>query len=527
MTTTSLLKTAAVAAALVFGAAGAASAQTLTIGVRGGPESLDPHFSALGTHAEAAKHIFDTLVWSGDDIQLEPWLAESWKPIDDTIWEFKLRKGVKFHDGSDFTAEDVKFSIQRIPVVTGPTTMTIYVKRVAGIEIVDPHTIRLKTDGPAATLPYDFVRLFIVSHKVGMQARNEEFNSGKAAIGTGPFKLVSWTPKGDLVLDRFDGYWKGRAHWQRVVRKEIPNDASRLAALKAGQVDLVNYVSSADYRSLANDRRIKAIKGDSVYVMNLQTDLRDKTPRIFDNAGRPLDVNPLRDPRVREALDLAIDRKAMVDVVLEGLGKPANQIMPAGFFGSNPRLPERKFDPDRAKQLLAEAGFPNGFKVDLHCTNDRLPGDGAICAALGQMFARVGIGANVNAISRTVYFPAQARGEYTLFMNGWGTLTGEASYTLGSLVHTNDPKVQLGPFNRIAYSNPEVDKVLQEAVKTLDDAKRRALFERAMEISMADRPMIPIVVLQTVWAVNGERVTMNPRADEDTLAYFVRPARPG
>jgi peptide/nickel transport system substrate-binding protein len=131
--------------------------------------------------------------------------------------------------------------------------------------------------------------------------------------------------------------------------------------------------------------------------------------------------------------------------------------MPVAFFGSSPRIPAKPFDAVKAKALLTAAGYPQGFKVDLHCTNDRLPGDGAICAALGQMFAKIGVTANVNAISRTVYFPAQARGDYTLFMNGWGTLTGEGSYTLGSLVHTNDPATKLGPFNRTSYSNPEVD----------------------------------------------------------------------
>jgi peptide/nickel transport system substrate-binding protein len=519
------LRSALIGAALAVGMAAPSFAQTLTIGVRGGPESLDPHFSALGTHAEAAKHIFDTLVWSNDEIQIEPALAESWKVIDDTTWEFKLRKGVKFHDGSEFTAEDVKFSIERIPVVTGPTTMTIYVKRVAGMEIVDPYTIRMKTDGPAATLPYDFVRLFIVSHKIGMQPRNEEFNTGKAAIGTGPYKLVSWTPKGDLVLERFDQYWRGPSHWQRVVRKEIPNDSSRLAALKAGQVDLINYVSAADYQALQKDPKIKVVKGDSIYVMNLQPDLREKTPKIYDNNGNPLDKNPLRDPRVREALDLAIDRTTMVEVVLEGLGKPANQLMPVAFFGASSKIPPKPFDVNKAKSLLTAAGYPQGFKVDLHCTNDRLPGDGAICAALGQMFARIGVTANVNAISRTVYFPAQARGEYTLFMNGWGTLTGEGTYTLGSLVHTNDPAAKLGPFNRTSYSNPELDKIIQEGVRTLDDAKRRALLEKSMEISMNDRALIPVVVLQTVWAASADKVIIAPRIDEDTLAYFMKPAK--
>lgn len=139
-----------------------ASAQTLTIGVRGGPDSIDPHFTATGTHAESLKHVFDTLVWSGDGLEIEPRLAESWRAINNTTWEFKLRRGVKFHDGSDFTASDVKFSIERIPVVSGPNPTTIYVRRVKEVKIIDPLTVQVITDGASPTLPNDFIRLFIV-----------------------------------------------------------------------------------------------------------------------------------------------------------------------------------------------------------------------------------------------------------------------------------------------------------------------------------------------------------------------------
>ncbi|MEZ5842385.1 MAG: ABC transporter substrate-binding protein [Hyphomicrobiaceae bacterium] len=519
------------AAVLALGAAsGPVAAQTLTVGVRGGPESMDPHYSALGTHADAVKHIFDTLVHPDEKQQLTPGLAESWKPIDDTTWEFKLRKGVKFHDGSAFTADDVKFSIERIPVVTGPTTMTIYVRRVKSVEVKDPLTVIVKTNGPAATLPYDFVRLFIVSSKAAKDCNTKEtappcFNSGKAAIGTGPYKLVSWQPKSDLVLERNDGYWRGKPYWQRVVRKEISNDAARLAALKSGQVDIVNYVSAADYKALARDKAIKVIKGDSVYVMNLQLDQREPTPKVYDNSGKPLAKNPLRDPKVREALDLAIDRRAMVDVVLEGLGNPANQLMSPGMFGYNKSIPFAKPDPAKAKKLLAEAGYPSGFSMDLYCTSDRLPGDGAICQGLGQMFSRIGIKTKVNAISKTVYFPAQARLEYSVFMNGWGTLTGEASYTLGSMAHSKADALKLGAFNRIQYKNEAADKLIQEGARTLDDAKRRKLYEEAMAKIMADRAYISVVVLQTVWAARANKVDYTPRYDEETLAYFIRPAK--
>lgn len=516
------------AAATLLLLAGAASAQTLTIGVRGGPESLDPHFSALGSHAEAAKHIFDTLVWSGDDLQIEPGLATSWEPVDVDTWRFKLREGVTFHDGSTFDAEDVKFSIERIPVVSGPTTTTIYVRRVKEVEIIDPYTIDIHTDGAAATLPYDFVRLFIVSSDAAKdystpETANAGFNGGPAAVGTGPFKLVSWEPKGDLVLDRFDAYWRGPAAWERVIRKEMPNDSSRLAALKAGQVDVINYVSSIDYLALQRDPSVDVVVGDSVYVMNLQLDQRETPPGVRATGGGALAQNPLRDPRVREALDLAIDRETMVEIVLEGLGKPANQMMPEGFFGSNASIPMPAHDPAKAKALLAEAGYPDGFEIDLYCTSDRLPGDGAICQGLGQMFTQVGVRTNVNALSRTVYFPAQARREYGVFMNGWGTLTGEASYTLGSLAHSEAPDLKLGAFNRIEYKNEAVDALLQAAATEMDAVRRRALYEEAMAQTMADRAYISIVQLQTVWAAKAGAVTFAPRFDEDTLAWFIRP----
>lgn len=508
-------------------AAFAAGAETLTVGVRGGPESMDPHYSALGPQADAVKHIFDPLIWTGDDLQLEPGLATSWEAVDEDTWEFKLREGVKFHDGSDFDAEDVKFSIDRIPKVTGPTTTEIYVRRVAEVEIVDPLTIRIHTDGTAATLPYDFVRLFIVSSDAAAdystaETSAEGFNSGKATIGTGPFKYVSWEPKGALVLERFDDYWRGAAPWERVVRREISDDSSRLAALKAGDVDIVNYVSSADYLSLESDPDIATFIGDSVYVMNLQLDQRETTPMVRAKGGGALDENPLRDAKVREAIDLAIDRETMVEVVLEGLGTPANQMMPVGFFGSSESIPTPDYDPEKAKALLAEAGYADGFEMDLYCTSDRLPGDGAICEGLGQMFSQIGIDTNVNAISKTVFFPASARKEYSAFMNGWGTLTGEASYTLGSLAHSPDEEVKMGAFNRIGYHNEEVDRLLEEGAREPDADKRRALFEQAMEQTMADRAYISIVVLQSVWAGRADKVTMTPRADEETLAYFMK-----
>lgn len=507
----------------------AAVAQTLTIGVRGGPDSIDPHFTATGTHAEALKHVFDTLVWSGDGLELEPRLAESWRALNDTTWEFKLRRGVKFHDGSDFTAQDVKFSIERIPVVSGPNPTTIYVRRVKETRIVDPYTIQVITDGAAPTLPNDFIRLFIVSSKAAAgltkDNANEAFNSGKAAVGTGPYKYVSWQPKGDLVLARNDAYWGPKEPWARHVRKEISNDAARVAQLKAGQLDLITRVPDTDVATLKRDPKLTVSVIDTVYVFNVELDMRDKALNVTAKDGSPLAKNPFQDLRVREAIDLAIDRKALAEVAMDGLGKPVNQMVTPSIFGFNKSLGERKYDPAAAKKLLADAGYPNGFKLQFSFTQDRLPGDRQVGTSIAQMLAAVGIDAQANAQPAAVFFPARTRGEYSMSMSGWGTLTGEAHYTLSSLAHSNDKDKKMGAFNVLGYKNPVMDKLLQDAAVEMDVAKRRKFLEDANALLEKDRQRLPIVAVGSAWAMQKDKVTIKPRVDEDTLAMNIKPAK--
>jgi peptide/nickel transport system substrate-binding protein len=508
----------------------AALADTLTVGVRAGPLSIDPHFTASAVSAEALKHVFDTLVVSGNDLELKPGLAESWTAIDPTTWEFKLRRGVKFHDGSDFTAEDVKFSIERIPNVTGPNPATIYVRRVKEVTIVDPHTIRVTTPGPAPTLPNDFVRLFVVSHLAAKdfstrETANEGFNTGKAAIGTGPYRFVSWTPKEQMVLERFDGYWGGQEPWERVIRKELPNDTTRVAQLKAGQVDIIARAPAADVPTLERDPRLAIVRTDSAYVFYMEFDFRPTTPTITAKNGGPLNANPFRDARVREAIDLAIDRETLAEVAMEGMGKPISQLVTPNIFGYNKSLTVTKPNIQRARALLKEAGFENGFRVPFNFTNDGLPGDRAVGTSVAQMLASVGIDAQANAQPGAVWAPARTRGDFSFYQGGWGTLTGESNYTLSALVHSNDPAKKMGPFNTRGYSNPELDKLIEAADVEMDEAKRRSLLEQAAALVAQDRPTLPVAGVVTAWAMRRDRVTITPRADEDTLAMNIRPVK--
>jgi peptide/nickel transport system substrate-binding protein len=528
--TAATLIRASIAAAFLSTCASLALAQTLTIGVRGGPDSIDPHFTATGTHAEALKHLYDTLTWSGDGLEIEPRLATSWKAVDPTTWEFKLRSGVKFHDGSDFTSEDVKFSIARMQTPMGPNPTTIYVRRVKEVQTPDPLTVRVITDGPAPNLPNDFIRLFVVSHKaaagVTKENANEVFNSGKAAVGTGPYKFVSWTPKGDFVADRFDGYWGGKEPWARIVRKEIPNDSARVAQLKAGQLDLITRVPASDVATLERDPKISVAKIDTVYVFNLEMDVRDKPPttQVSAKDGSALPKNPYQDVRVREAIDMAIDRKALAEIAMEGLGKPVNQMVTPSIFGFNKALPERKYDVAAAKKLMADAGYPNGFKISFAFTQDRLPGDRQVGTTIAQMLAAIGIEVQANAQPAAVFFPARTRGELSMSMSGWGTLTGEAHYTLSSLAHSNDKEKRFGAFNVLGYNNPEMDKLIQDAAIEMDEGKRRGLLEKANELVLKDRQRLPIVAVGSAWAMQKGKVKIQARVDEDTLAMNIKPA---
>jgi peptide/nickel transport system substrate-binding protein len=495
MKRTSLLHT-AIAAALLTVSASFASAQTLTIGVRGGPDSVDPHFTATGTHAETLKHVFDTLVWSGDGLEIEPRLAESWKAIDPTTWEFKLKRGVKFHDGSDFTAEDVKFSMARMATPMGPNPTTIYVRRVKETKVVDPHTLHVITDGPAPNLPNDFIRLFVVSHKAAAgltkDNANEAFNNGKAAIGTGPYKFVSWTPKGDFVVERFDGYWGGKEPWARVVRKEIPNDAARVAQLKAGQLDLITRVPASDIATLERDPKVTVTKIDTVYVFNIEIDMREQPPagQISAKDGSPLPKNPYLDSRVREAIDLAIDRKALAEIAMEGLGKPVNQLVTPSIFGYNKALPERKYDVAAAKKLMTEAGYPNGFETtlsfDLGFATVNEPTAVLIQESLGQ----IGIKTTINKIPGSNFRTELNKKVLPLYLN---VFSGWLDYPEYFFIWCYHGKNSI--FNTMSYQSKDMDAMIDGAVDAAavgDKAKYEKDVKGFVDLAFSDLPRIPL-----------------------------------
>jgi peptide/nickel transport system substrate-binding protein len=444
--------------------------------------------------------------------------------MDETTWEFKLRPGVRFHDGSPLTAEDVRFSIERVTnVPNNPNSYATYVQGIREVQVVDERTVRFITNGPVPLLPSNISNLFIISSANGVRSTSD-FNSGRAAIGTGPYRFASWQPGQPLVLERNDGYFGGAAHWQRVTFRPIANDGARVAALLSGDVDFINGVPLQDVGRLQGGRT-QVFGGPSAYVYMLFPEVgKDPLPGVRDTQGNPLPRNPWLDPRVREAMSLAINRQAIVERLMEGRARVANQAVPEGFFGHSTRIPAARFDAERARILLREAGYPNGFQTDLACPNDRFVNDSKICEAAAQQLQRVGIRVNLSTQPRTTFFPQRARREWPLHAAGWGSLTGESSYFLTSQIHTPNRDLGLGAINYSGISVPEIDALIQRGRRTLDDPERRRLLEQVMEQTIARNLVVPVLTFEAIWAGRADRVAFTPRADEETLAIEVKPA---
>jgi peptide/nickel transport system substrate-binding protein len=514
----------------VFAIAGLAAGQTaaaadLSIALSADVTSIDPHYHNLTPNNNIAEHTFETLVTKTPQSTLKPGLAVSWRTLDDLTWEFKLRKGVKFHDGSDFTAQDVAFSIDRTGLVpNSPSPFTIYTKQITEKVIVDPLTIRFKTAAPYPLMPNDMSTVFIVSSKAAKGASTEDFNSGKATIGTGPFKFVRYL-KGDRVeFARNDAYWGDKAMWNKVTFRIVPSDPSRVAALLAGDVQAIEGVPTADRPRMTGMRELSVYRTVSHRLIYIHLDTnRDKSPFVTDKAGKPLDKNPLKDVRVRRALSKAINRPGIVDRVMDGAAVPSGQLMPEGMFGYVPALKTEAYDPEGAKKLLAEAGYPDGFGLTIHGPNDRYVNDEQICQAIAQMLSRIGIAMKVETLPSSVYFSRAQKLDFSFMLVGWAADTAEVSSPLKSLLATFDSKKGMGAANRGRYSNLKMDQLLEQGLATVDDKKREKILQDATVVAITDLGIIPLHHQVNLWATR-KGIAYLPRVDERTLAHEFRAA---
>jgi len=522
----------AVRALLVGSALAAASAlepvwaQDVAVGVSAAPTSTDPHYHNLTPNNALSAHIYDTLVRRDPQSRPVPGLALSWKLIDDTTWEFKLRPGVKWHNGEPFTGEDVAYSIARPPTVKSPGSFAVYSRSVKEVQIVDATTVRLKTAGLYPLLPVDLTNIAMVWHGIGPNAATEDFNSGKFAIGTGPFKLVSYRSGDRAELTRNDAYWGKKPHWKNVSYRFLSNNGARVSALLAGDVSLIEAVPTTEVASLRKNPKVSISEVNSTRIVFLWFDhsRTGPTPFVKGPNGEELDKNPFKDLRVRQALSIAINRPAIVERVMEGAAIASGQLLPPGSYSYVPGLNPPTFDQQKAKKLLAEAGYPNGFSVTLHGPNDRYVNDAKIIQAVGQMWTRIGVKTQVEGITWPNFIGRAGKQEFSTFLLAWGTSSGEASNPLRALIATRTPEKGWGTANRGRYSNPKVDEVLEKALHTADDAAREKLLQEATRIAMDDLVFIPMHIQKNIWAVK-KGLSYVPRVDEATNVADLRPAK--
>ncbi len=488
---------------LLLALAGPAMAADLKVGTQNTP-TLDPHFLLQDSNIAYNQHIYGALLDTDEHGRTVPDLAVSWEPrvVDTAVgtappaWRFHLRRGVTFHDGSPFTADDVVFSLQRVPnVPNNPSSYAGQLLGVSAVRAIDDLTVDIETAGFQPMLPAQIAKLAIVSRRVAEHATTEDFNTGRAAVGTGPYRVSGVQGKDRVFLERFEGYWGPKPDWTHVEFRVLPNDSARSAALLSGDVDLIEFVPLQDAARLAATPGIAVHSGDSARVTYLGLNV---DPKLDTGEGR----NPLTDLRVRQAISLALNREGLVRSTLVGYGRVATQLGVPGMNGYLDAARPAPFAPDEARRLLAEAGYPNGFATSLVCTNGRYIADAQVCQALGQMLARVGIKASVEALPAAVFFGKVRTGAnpVPLFLAAWSNVMGDAGYTLNNIFHSYDRDRKMGSTNRTAWSAPDTDAAIDAALTEPDPARRLLLLRSAGTEALAARAVLPLFTAPVVLA---------------------------
>lgn len=501
-----------------------ALAADLTIGRAAEPSSIDPQFSRTGNNQGTAQLMFGRLIEQDANLQISPGLATEWKAVDDTTWEIRLRPDVKFHNGSVLSADDVIYSLERTDEVpNSPAPFSDMVSSIDSMEKVDDLTIRIKTKEPAPALIEDIGRVFIISKAAAEGMTSEDFNAGKATVGTGPYKFVAFRPGESLTIEAFDGYWGDQPDFKEVEVRFISNDAARVAALLSGSVDLIDAVPPADVARLEQQDGMHVVAAASGRVIYLGLSQRfDQAPGVFDLSGNPLTENPFRDARVRKAVSLMIDRQLVVDRILGGAGVPAGQLVPAVLGGYAQDLEPDAVDIARAKELLGEAGYPDGFGLTLYSSNNRFPGDGDLVQALGQMLTRGGLKVmGVEALPYNVYSKAASAGDYGAFVFSLGSSTPTSAPNLSSLLQTYDKEAGTGAFNRVRFSSTAFDEALSVALQEFDAGKRNELLAEATRIAFAETPIVPLYWQKVFWGAR-DGISIDGGLSEYTLAQDVK-----
>lgn len=465
--------------ALVLSMVSLAAAQTLIVAQGADPVTLDPQGQNDQPSARVRIQIYETLVGFDKDINIVPLLGESWEFVTPTQLEFKLRQGVKFHNGDEFTAEDVKYSIER---VKNSATVAFLLEAVSDVEVVDKYTVRINLAYPyTAILNHLAHPSTAIVNRRSIEEAGDNFGA-TVAVGTGPFIFKEWVSGSHVTLVRNDNYWGEPAKVQELIIRSIPEPTVRAIELETGGVDIAYNLDPMD------EMRLTGMPG---IVLDKYQEL--STTYVGFNVQKP----PLDNKLVRQAINYALDVDAAVDYIYTGLANKLNSPIPPNVWGYNPNIEGYNYDPEKARQLLAEAGYADGLKLSLW-TNDN-----PLRMQIAEMFqanlADVGIEVDVQILPWATYLEETADGKHDMFILGWGTVTADADYGMYALFHSS----QHGDAgNRTFYSNPRVDELLDAGRRETDPEKRMAIYHEVQELIVEDAPWVFLI---NTSAVNGLR----------------------
>jgi peptide/nickel transport system substrate-binding protein len=498
------LRTTLVAAALAL-AYGLAGAVTLRVADVGDVQSMDPHSLNETLQLSFTGNIYEGLVGRGKDMALVPALATKWTQTSPTVWRFDLRKGVKFHDGTPFTADDVVFSFKRGQ--SDGSDMKGYTSPVKEVRKVDDHTVDIETNAPFPILPDTLTSLYMLSKKWCEDNKAErpvdrrkgvENTASFKANGTGPYRLKERQPSTRTVIVRNFNYWdKVDGNVDEVVFTPIGNDATRVAAMLSGELDVMEPVPLQDVDRIKAGGNFTVLQGPELRTIFLGMDQK-RDELLFSNVKGK---NPFKDKRVRQAFYQAIDIEAIKSRVMRNAATPTAEMIGPGVRGFQPDMNKRlPYDVEASKKLLAEAGYPNGFEVGMNCPNDRYVNDAQICQAVAANLARVGVKINLQAETKNTYFPKILRRDTSFYLLGWTPSTTDAHDAMYNLMASPTDKGQ-GQFNLGSYSNPKFDELTAKVQSETDLTKRNEEIREAFKIHQDDVGHIPLHQQALAWAM--------------------------
>ncbi len=519
---------AAVSLAMALSSATALAANRLTWSTSTDLISMDPHAASVGINNTGLMQVYEGLVNRDQELKLVPGLATSWKAVGDNAWEFKLREGVKFHDGKAFTADDVAFSLMRAKEPT--SDYRVAVSSIKEVQKVDNHTVRVITEKPDPILPEWLTTIFIMSKAWAEENKavkpqdfknNEETFSARNANGTGPFMLKERVPGVQTVMVANPNYWD-RANfpigYDELVHKPVRSAPTRIAGLIAGEVDLVMDPPLQDIARVEADPKLKVSSANEIRSIFLGFDVKSDTLRY----GSGADKNPFADKRVRQAVYQAINADVLRRQIMRNNSVTAGSIFSTYLNGVDDRFNQRlPFDQAAAKKLMEDAGYGKGFKVRLDCTNDRYVNDEAICQALVPMLSRIGVEVELNLRPASQAFPAMLKRETSFFMLGFDSPTVDPEYIFRFVLHS--PTGTLGTWNFGSYSNAEVDKLIADIGTTVDRDKRIEMMRRVIQISRDEIAYVPLHFQVLNWAMN-KKVNLGVRSDNKPQFKYAKPA---